>query len=95
MSDDFQRLDVIAKHLRALTSELDGFDRNLTRVGQALIRTDDPARIKGRVWPAVWFTVRDDRGETWQFKVAISPAGRSARIVDVRESDGRIHWGSA
>ena len=94
MSDDkFRRIDIISDYLRDLSKELDGLDPSFTRVGQAIFRATYKHPVKGKYWDALEFTVRDDRGDQWSFTVAVSPAGRSVRIIDGRDSEGRIHHG--
>jgi len=95
MGDTSDRFDVIARHLRALEQELSGVDRRYTRVGQATLDTNVTTMVKGKAWPSVEFVVRDDRGRVWSFRVAVSPAGRSARVIPGSRADGRILDGKA
>ena len=94
MSDDkFRRIDIISRYLRDLSKELDGLDASFTRIGQAFFRSPGKCRVKGKTWDALTFEVRDDRGQRWTFTVAVSPAGRSVRVLDGWESQGRIFYG--
>ena len=94
MNDDkFRRIDIISRYLRDLSKELDGLDASFTRIGQAVFRRPEKRSVKGKAWDALTFDVRDDRGQRWTFTVAVSPAGRSVRVFDGLDSEGRIFYG--
>lgn len=80
MSDEWERVDTIAKHLSALARELDGYgETGGNWVGNAYVK-QGRREVNGQYWEALRFQVRDDRSKRWEFTVAISPAGRTARV---------------
>lgn len=95
MSKKHDRVDIIARNLRDLSRELDGFERAVGGgwVGQAYVTRENPWRspyYASDGWHGLEFRVRDDYGKDWSFHLVVSPSGRVVHLVHGKGSQGRI-----
>lgn len=89
----FKRMDEIGHAIRNLDQEINGdrFDNSWRRFGESFVQRGVHF-VRGKRWHSLTFNVRDDYGKEWSFKIAISPSGRTVRIIDGKGSRGRLTW---
>lgn len=75
-------------NLQALTGKWNE-DNDMVQVGPALVWRDTHSRA-GSDWPAVKFHVNDDRKGRYEMTVAVSPSGRTSRVILPKSCNGKV-----